>query len=80
MLTKIVNNKMQMRIKAKKFGGSIGIILPRDLVDKNSIFPDDFLEIDVKKVADLSFLWGKGRDIKKSTDKIMDEIDEGENE
>lgn len=71
---------MQARIKAKRFGGSIGIILPRDLVERNGISLDDSLVVSVKKVADLSFLWGKGSDIKKPTDKIMDEIDEGEDE
>ena len=69
---------MQTRIKAKRFGGSIGIILPRRLIEEKGISPDDSLEINIEKVADLSFLWGKGENIKKSTDEIMNEIDEGE--
>lgn len=69
---------MQTKIKAKRFGGSIGIILPRRLVEEKGISPDDSLEINIEKVADLSFLWGKGKNIKKSTDEIMKEIDEGE--
>ena len=70
--------KMQTKIKAKRFGGSIGIIIPRELVEEKNIFPDDFLEVKIEKIANLSFLWGKGKDIQKSTDKIMNEIDEGE--
>ena len=69
---------MQTRIKAKRFGGSIGIILPRKLIEEKGISPDDSLEINIEKVADLSFLWGKGKNIKKATDEIMNEIDEGE--
>ena len=67
-----------MKIKAKKFGGSVGVIFPKELIEEKNISPDDSLEINVEKVADLSFLWGKGKDVKKSTDKIMEEIDEGE--
>ncbi|MEK6800559.1 MAG: hypothetical protein AABY10_03245 [Nanoarchaeota archaeon] len=36
------------------------------------------LELKVKKAGDLNFIWAKGRNIKKSTSKIMEEIDEGE--
>ena len=69
---------MQTIVKAKKIGGSIGFILPVKLAEEERIFPEDFLEIRVKKIADLSFLWQKGKTLKKSTDKIMKEIDEGE--
>mgnify|MGYP001562649476 CR=1 FL=1 len=69
---------MQVRIKAKKFGGSIGIILPKELIEEKGISPDDSLEVSIEKVADLSFLWGRGKGIKKPTDEIMKEIDEGE--
>jgi antitoxin component of MazEF toxin-antitoxin module len=69
---------MQIKIKAKKFGGSIGIILPKEIVDKERISPEDILKVRVEKTADLNFLWGKWEDIKKSTDQIMNEIDEGE--
>ncbi|MBU2616807.1 MAG: hypothetical protein KKB79_02390 [Nanoarchaeota archaeon] len=71
---------MQSKIKARRFGGSIGIILPRKIVERERINPEDFLEVSVEKIADLSFLWGKGKDIKKSTAEIMAEIDEGEDE
>lgn len=69
---------MKTRIKAKKFGGSVGVIFPKELIQEKGISPEDCLEVSVERVADLSFLWGKGKDIKKSTDKIMEEIDEGE--
>ncbi len=32
----------------------------------------------IKKVVDLSFLWGSCKNVKTSTEEIMKEIDEGE--
>lgn len=69
---------MEAIVKAKKIGGSIGVLIPRNIVDKERISAEDTLKIKVEKTADLSFLWGRGKGIKKSTDRIMKEIDEGE--
>lgn len=69
---------MEAIVKAKKIGGSIAVVLPKELVKKERILVDDTLKVNVEKTADLSFLWGRGKDIKKSTDQIMKEIDEGE--
>lgn len=67
-------------VKAKRIGGSIGIIIPNNVIGRELIVPDDTLKIKVEKTADLNFLWGRWRSVKKSTDKIMKEIDEGEDE
>ena len=48
-----------------------------DLISKNRD-RTDYLEIRIEKKADLNFMWGKGKDIKKSTQEIMQETDEGE--
>ena len=69
---------MEALVKAKKIGGSIGVIIPNDVVKRERISVEDALKIKVEKTDDISFLWGKGRDIKKPTDRIMEEIDEGE--
>lgn len=69
---------MEVEVKAKRMGGSIGIIIPKEIVEKERIDIEDTIKIKIEKKYDLNFLWGKGKDIKKSTDKIMEEIDEGE--
>ncbi|MEK6875606.1 MAG: AbrB/MazE/SpoVT family DNA-binding domain-containing protein [Nanoarchaeota archaeon] len=69
---------METQTKAKRIGGSIGIIIPKEIVEKEGIRANDTIKIRIEKTADLNFLWGRGKDIKKSTDKIMREIDEGE--
>lgn len=71
---------MEAEVRAKKFGGSLGIILPRGLVKRERIDVNDKLKVRVEKITDLSFMWGKGKDVRKSADQIMREIDEGEDE
>ena len=69
---------MEVKVKARKFGGSIGIIIPREVIEKERINVDDDLEINIEKKADLNFMWGICKDVKIPTDQIMKEIDEGE--
>ena len=69
---------MEAQIKAKKLGGSIGIIIPREIVEKERIREDDILNVKVEKTDDITFLRGVWKDVKKPTQKIMEEIDEGE--
>ena len=69
---------MQTIVKAKKIGGSISVIIPKDIVNREKILKDDALSIKVEKVGNLDFLWGRYKDIKRSTDQIMKDI--GENE
>lgn len=67
-----------MQLKAKRMGGSIGIIIPQIVITKERIQVNDSINIKIEKTADLSFMFGKGKGIKKSTSQIMNEIDEGE--
>ena len=69
---------MEVIVKARKIGGSIVVLIPKKVVDKERISAEDTLKIKVEKTDNLNFLWGKFTDIKKSTDQIMKEIDEGE--
>ena len=71
---------MEAEVRVKRFGGSLGIILPRGLVERERIDVNDKLKVRVEKIVDLSFMWDKGKDVRKSTDRIMREIDEGEDE
>lgn len=69
---------MELVTKTKKIGGSIAIIIPKEVVRNEKILVDDTVKIQIEKSDDLSFMWGKLKDIKKSTDEIMHDIDEGE--
>lgn len=69
---------MQAIVKAKRIGGSVGVIIPREIVEKERIKADDTLEIKVERKDNLNSLWGVLKDVKMPTQKIMEIIDEGE--
>ena len=71
-------NMQEVIIKAKKIGGSLGIIIPEEIVKKEHINVNDTVKIKIERKDDLTFLWGKLKNIKTPTQKIMDIIDEGE--
>ncbi|MBI2135394.1 AbrB/MazE/SpoVT family DNA-binding domain-containing protein [Candidatus Woesearchaeota archaeon] len=69
---------MEASVKAKRIGGSLGVIIPKEIVKRERILEEDTLNIRVEKTDNLNFLWEKYRDIKTPTDQIMREIDENE--
>jgi antitoxin component of MazEF toxin-antitoxin module len=69
---------MESVTKAKKIGGSIAVIIPKEIVERERIFVDDSLKIKIEKTDNLNTLWGRLKDVKKPTDRIMKEIDEAE--
>ena len=69
---------MELIAKTKKIGGSIAVIISKEVATKERIYADDTVKIQIEKSDDLGFMWGRLKDIKKSTDEIMREIDEGE--
>jgi len=44
---------------ARKFGGSIGIIIPKEIVEQEKIKPNSKIKIDILKVDDISDTFGK---------------------
>ena len=71
---------METITKARKIGGSIGVIIPDEIIQRENIRPNDIIKIEIERKDDLSFLWGTLKGIKTPTQKIMDIIDEGEDE
>ena len=71
---------MEAEVRTKKIGGSIGIIIPNEIIQKEKIRPNQRIKIEVEKVSDVSFLWGKYKHVTIPTEKIMKEIDEEEYE
>ena len=62
----------------KKWGNSLGITIPKEIVKKEKISPKKTIEIMIlsRKTPDLRKIFGT-LPMKKSTQQIMDEIDEG---
>jgi len=62
---------------AKKWGNSIGIVLPKSLVQKNGIKPNEKLVIDVKGMCKAKEFFGLLPTWKINTQKLKDEIRKG---
>ena len=69
---------MEIITKARKIGGSIAVIVPENVIKKEHINPNDMVEVVITRIDDINFLWGKLKSVKIPTKKIMDIIDEGE--
>ncbi len=50
---------MEVTGKARKIGGSLGFIIPKEVVDSQGIKENDTLRAEIEKVVDLSDLFGK---------------------
>ncbi len=63
---------------ARKWGDSIAIIIPSEVVRERKIKPSDEINIIIEKGTDMSDLFGKfKRKSKKSTQEIKDELRDG---
>lgn len=63
---------------AKKWGSSIGVVIPKDVVDKERIHPDDKIVVTIRKISLMSSIWDLGpRKRLESTQKVKDELRAG---
>jgi len=63
---------MQTKTIARQWGSSLGVIIPKEIVEKEKIIAMDELIIDVKKKADIASLFGSLK-LKKSAQQLKDE-------
>ncbi len=68
----------EVECTTKKWGGSIGIVIPEEIVKKERIKPDEKIRIVIRKTPLAKELWNLGlvRD-KRSTDEIVQELRKG---
>ncbi|MBI2670431.1 AbrB/MazE/SpoVT family DNA-binding domain-containing protein [Candidatus Woesearchaeota archaeon] len=68
---------VEIQTKAKKWGSSIGVILPKSLVEDIGIKPNETITIEVKKSHKAKEFFGLLKGWKRSTQKIKDEVRKG---
>ena len=69
---------MEIETKTKRWGSSIGIVLPKTLVEEAGIKPNDIIVIEVKKRLKVKEVFGLfPRTSKKTAQQIKDEIRAG---
>ena len=72
----IVINMESVETKVRKWGRSVGIVIPVDIVEKEKIKVNDSVEVLIRKKSDaLKETFGTLR-FSKSTQKMLDETDE----
>jgi antitoxin component of MazEF toxin-antitoxin module len=50
---------MQTRSKLKRWGNSYGVVVPKEIVDKEGLKEGEIVEISVRKAVDVRHLFGK---------------------
>lgn len=68
---------MAVEVKVKKWGNSMGIILPNGLIKKRNIEENDTLMIEVVKEADLTDVFNSIKKNKISGQKFKDMVKKG---
>ncbi len=68
---------MEIEAKTRKWGSSIGIVLPKSLVDEAGIKPNEKIVIEIKKRVKVKDVFGMFPEWKRSTQEIKDEMRAG---
>ena len=68
---------MEVRVVAKKWGGSLAVLLPKTVVDAKHILENEEFTIEVKKEVLAKEFFGICKGIKTDTQKIKDEMKKG---
>ena len=68
---------VETEVKTRKWGSSIGIVIPKDVVEEVGIKPDETITIEVKKRPLAKEFFGLLKDWKRPTQEIMDEAHAG---
>lgn len=62
---------------AKKWGSSIGVVIPKEIVEREHIKENDEVKFEVKKAHTAKEIWGLFPDIKVDAQKAKDEMRKG---
>ena len=68
---------MAVKVKVKKWGNSMGLILPKAVIEKEHLKENDTINIEIVKEADLSDIFGSIKKRKLSGQKFKDMVRKG---
>ena len=68
---------VETEVKTRKWGSSIGVVLPKEIVDEVGIKPNEKITIEVKKRPLAKEFFGLLKDWKRPTQEIKDEARAG---
>ena len=65
---------LQFKARAKEWGNSIGIVLPKEVVSREHIFPNEEITIEIKPKNILRETFGTLKGWKIDSQKVKDEL------
>ena len=68
---------VETEVKTRKWGSSIGLVLPMKVVDEIGIKPNETVRLDIKKPVKVKDVFGMLPQWKRSTQEIKDELRTG---
>ncbi len=68
---------VESTVRAKRWGNSIGLVIPKSIVNAEGIVEDDFVKIDIKKEGTAREIWGLFPNLKINPQKAKDEMRSG---
>ncbi len=68
---------MEVELTAKKWGSSLGIVLPKTIVEREHIRENDVVVVEIKKRHFAKEFFGILSDWKKPTEQIKEEMKKG---
>ena len=68
---------MEVRVIARKWGGSLAVLLPKNVVEAKNIQENEEITIEVKKEVLANEFFGTLKGVKINTQKIKDEMRKG---
>jgi len=68
---------VETEVKTRKWGSSIGVVLPKEIVDEIGIKPNEMVVIEVKKRVKVKDVFGMFQEWKRPTQEIVDEAKKG---
>ena len=68
---------VETEVKTRKWGSSIGVVLPKEIVDEVGIKPDETIRIDIRKQVKVKDVFGMFPEWKRPTQEIKDKARAG---
>ena len=68
---------VETEVKTRKWGSSIGVVLPKEVVDEIGIKPDQTIKIEVRKPVKVKDVFGMFPNWKRNTQEMKDELRAG---
>jgi antitoxin component of MazEF toxin-antitoxin module len=68
---------VEIEAEARKIGGSIGIIIPNDVVKKEGIKVHEKLRLELKRPHKIGDFFGAAKGWKRPTEEIIEELKKG---